>query len=418
MKLFTKKPITPSTIVLLSGVLGLLAYISFTISATVEIDARGRLLAYGSLFSGIVFATSLPNALIPDRLLGTYQLGNASPPSLLNAQLVRWCPWIVSMYIPTIVIAFSELPDSPSDLVHRTLLVSSHLAIVTGTGLYGLATYFAIGPASQQWQEGSSGGWWDALTSYIPTIQPQVPRGLLPALSATSRVFGINILCVVATMYLIRDVGWIHGTWPGLILVGVAFVKLYRLRPHFDRYYYHTNAFYGELLRSGSFITTVKETTPYEALYWVPDRWRPHVWASLVQLERAIPLGRFAAMAMAGIWILSWTNASQAVLSVCLLGILLAKNLSVLTFSRQDLSAMLLRHTMQSVHDWGITRGFVNLKWTVLIAVSLVPVAWLDSGFTWQHGLLWIGADISLSFSLAWIITYATTRNERNVYAG
>lgn len=415
--IFTLKRPT-SAIVLWALLTGLLVYIGFSIAAEATLDQRRRLLAYATLFAAAVFATALPHALIPDRLLNTHQLFNIPPFRLLNIQFKKWRLWILTVSVPIIVITFSDLFLPFGILQVKITLLAAHLSLVFATGFYAFHVYYSIGPQSQQWQEGIQGGWWDRIKALNPAIVVGVPRGLLPALIATAKVFSISVLFVISSMYLGSTFGDLHALWPGLIMLAWSGRKLYQLRIHFDRYYYHTNAFYGEMLRSGSFLSTVKETTPFEALYWVPSRWRPHVWASFVQLERAVPIGRFVVLSILLIWILAWSDVSQPVLSACLLLLIVAKNLSILVFRRGDLAAPLLTHSMQSYFHWSITRGFVNLKWTLPLSVSLLPVAWLDSEFHFSSLGLWTLADIFCSFIFAFCITYGTTYRERPVLSG
>ena len=391
--------------------IGLLAYISISLGAESTLDERRRLLIYAVLFASAVFATALPSALIPDLDLGTHQLFNTSPAQLLANQIKRWRLWIFGVCVPVVLIGFLDIHNPGLDLGSKILWVLSHLFTVAGMGLYSLYVYFSIGPISQQWQEGKKGEWWDKITETNPAIRPSVPRGLLPALSSTTRVFGLAILVTMASMILERDVHPLLMPAPGLLMLGWSLRRVRSLRNQFDRYYYHTNAFYGEVLRAGSFTSEIKETTSYEGLYWIPPRWRPHTWASLVQLERVIPIGRFIVIAIAFLWILSWRNVSIGTLTAYLLLVLVGKNLSILFFNRKDLAAPLLTHTMQSPIEWGITRGFVNLKWTLPLAVGLLPLMWLDSSFDWQVGLLWVIADIMCSFIFALFITYGSERN-------
>ena len=400
-----------SNVVLIALLLGLLAYISISLCAEATFEERRRLLIYAVLFACAVFATSLPSALIPDPLLGTQQLFNTSPSKLLANQIKRWRPWILSVCAPILLIGFVDLHHVDEEIPLKGLWVASHLLTVAGIGLYSLCVYFSIGPTSQQWQEGTKGGWWDKLIELNPTLRPSVPRGLLPALSSTTRVFGVAILVTMLSVILERDVSPLLMPLPGLIMLGWSLRKIRLLRPHFDRFYYHTNAFYGEVLRTGSFTSEVKETTPYKGLYWVPMRWRPHTWASLVQLERVIPIGRFVVIAITFLWILSWRNASVETLTAYLTLVLVGKNLCILFFNRKDLAASLLTHAMQSTLGWSITRGFVNLKWTLSLAVGLLPLTWLDSSVSWQFGLTWVLADMLCSFIFALFITYGSKRN-------
>lgn len=392
-----------------------LAYISISLSAEATLDERRRLLVYAVMFACGVFATALPSALIPDPSLTTQQLFNTSPSQLITNQIKRWRGWIASMSLPVVLIALADLSGPGTALVNKGMWIVAHLLTITAMGIYSLCVYFSIGPVSQKWQEGARGIWW---TNYALEVNPVLPpAGLVPAMSSTVRVFGVGVLVTMASMILESNVQVYLAPIPGFVMLIWSIRKLGILRKSFDRFYYHTNAFYGEILRTGSFTSQVKETTPYNGLYWVPSRWRPHTWASLVQLERALPIGRFVAVAIAFLWILSWRNTSMTTLTAYVTLLIVGKNLSVLVFTRPILAAPLLTHSMQSTFNWGITRGFVNLKWSLSLAVGLLPMVWLDSALSWQTATLWVCADILCSFIFALSITYGTAKRERNAFA-
>ena len=389
-----------------------------SISSEATLEQRRQLIAYATLFACAVYATALPNALIPDRLLNTHQLLNLHPDELQTKQQKRWLIWMLTVSLPVGTIAFADIQSPLDDLTYKTTLAISYLLIVSGMGFYAFHVYFLIGPVSQQWQEGTAGGWWDRIKSINPAIETGTPRGLLPALTATTRVFGLGVLVVVASMYFGRLAGPYHTAWPGVLILALGLRRMYQDRSVFDRYYYHTNAFFSEILRSGSFSSTVKETTAYDALYWVPIRWRAHVWASFVQLERAIPLGRFVVLAILILWILSWRNVTPAVFSACLMLFVVAKNLSILGFTRHDLAPPQMNQFMQSSFNWGITRGFVNLKWTLPLIVGLLPVGWLDTDFSFAALWKWALIDSLCAFIFAMGVTYGTAYRTRNAFSG
>lgn len=403
-----------SNYLLVTLLLMFLAYISINLSAEATLDERRRLLVYAVMFACGVFATALPSALIPDPTLSTQQLFNTSPSELLTNQVKRWKAWIASVCLPVLLIALVDLSGPGTALLNKGIWVISHVLTITAMGVYSLCVYFSIGPVSQKWQEGSKGRWWNNVLEVNPVLPPS---GLVPAMSSTARVFGVGVLITMASMILERDVHAYLTPIPGLLMLIWSLRKLRVLRKDFDRFYYHTNAFYSEFLRTGSFTSQVKETTPYGGLYWVPSRWRPHTWASLVQLERALPIGRFVVVAIVFLWILSWRNASPATLTAYLALLIVGKNLSVLVFSRPILAAPLLTRVMQSTFHWGMTRGFVNLKWSLSLAVGFLPMIWLDTALDWQTASLWVLADILCSFIFAFCITYGTAKRERNAFA-
>ena len=114
---------------------------------------------------------------------------------------------------------------------------------------------------------------------------------------------------------------------PGLLLLAWSAETLRRLLPAYDRAFYATNAFYSEIFRrAGGVRVADREPIPYRAVYWAPRRWKPSVWASLLQLDRKLPLGRFIALGHVALWLLFFRDAAPDTIAVYLVLFIAAKN--------------------------------------------------------------------------------------------
>ena len=189
------------------------------------------------------------------------------------------------------------------------------------------------------------------------------------------------------------------------------------MRRTFDRAYYSTNAFYGEVLGGGPGGVAVREPVALETLYWVPTRWRPATWASLRQLDRMLPLGRFVLIGHVLFWALAFQNVSGPLIHSYLLLMVLAQNGACLLLSQRVAAPPAFQITMQAPLDWAITRFFVNLRWALPLALSLSLVALFDADLLWADVLLWTGLDLLVAGLLAAGVTYRTEGVVRRRYA-
>lgn len=410
-----KPPLSPVNRALYLLLLLALGYISFVVADHTDAESRKKLIAYCSLFAIAIFSTSLPNALFPDRFLAVHQLMNTSPRQLLATQLRRWLPIVAGLLLPPVIIGFFDPGNWTGQLTDKVAHTVASLLIITSMGLYSVMHYYKIGPRSQSWREGTSGQTWDKMVEYNPNfINIGLPRGLMPAFFATSHVFILGTIATIATLKIADLFGPVVMQAPAVLLLGWTLWTNREARQVFDRYYYHTNAFYDEMFRRGSIRVSDRPPVSYEAVYWVPGTWRAHTWASLVQLDRVFPVGRFMTIMLVVYWIVTLQNPPGTLIStVYLLIVLVAKNLTVYVLTRRRLAPDLIEATFQSNAGWSMTRFFVNLRWTAPLCAALCLVAWLSENFSYADALGWTALDVALSFGFAWAITYATFKFQR-----
>lgn len=410
-----KQPTSLPNRILFGLLLGVVIYFSLSASSGQTLEARKTIMGYCTLFACALFATSLPNALIPDALLSLHQLVNTSPTQLLRNQFTRWAPWIGSMLIPPVLIAFYDPGGWSETLGAKLLLVFANMATVLAMGIYSFCFYYSIGPNAQRWQEGTAGGWYDKLVAFDPRLRDAVPlpRGLIPALTATSNIFMTGVAIVIIQLYLARDAGTIHVLWPALALLAWSLHKLRDLHRSFDAAYYHTNAFYREIFQRGSLRTEERAAIVYDAVYWVPRKWRSHAWMNLVQLDRVMPIGRFLVIGIVVLWVMIWQGVNPTYVTSYLLLLIAVKNLASLVLSRKDLNPPSFQHLFQSRIDWSLTRFFINIRWTLPLFIGLISLSWLHPAFSVEAAVAWTLLDIILSFAFAWTITYAVTSQSR-----
>lgn len=398
--------------------LGVLCYVAALLGAAVDIDVRTGLLRYWSLLSAGALATAFPHVLLPDRRVPLLQMLNRSPARLLIYQVGRWAPVVGLFVVPAALLAFFDPGRYGQDLVVKGVRLVEHLLVIAGAGAYSFAQYVTIGARSQAWQDGRKGQWYRSVKTHGPAgSQFAVPDGLVPALLVTGRVFIVALAAVIAAAYLEPLAAGLVAWGPGAILCAVAAVRIGQARGAYDRHFYHTNAFYREVLGGGGAYVQARSPITYDAVYWVPHRWRPATWASLRQLDRVLPLGRLVALGHGLLWMLFLQGVGPTVITAYLLLFIVAQNAACYMLTRPALAPSAFQVAHQSPFDWGMTRFFVNLRWALPFALSLLVVALFDRTFGLGDVLFWTGLDVAVALGSAVLVTWAHEGTVRRRYA-
>jgi hypothetical protein len=388
---------------------GGLAYLFAALAADGTASLRDVLLRYAFVAAG-VFAIAPPHLLLPDRAAGWLQLLNPSPRALLGRQGRPWMFTVAAFLVPPVVLAFEIGGAWVQPLVEVVL-------VVLGVGVYAYNHYTVIGPVSQAWQEGRAGGWYRRLVEKDERADMHIPHGLVPTVLASARIFGLAAAVILATALLVSYGPALLALLPPVALLGYATLRLIRRVPQYDHDFYCTNALYAELMTSGGPRESQREPIRYDAVYWAPASLRPHVWAGLRQLDRRLPLGRLFALGVIGLWVLFVRDASAGAIAGYLGLMLLAKNAAVGLLTAEPLAPRAFDLALQRPAGWTATRFFVNLRWTLPLALALALVAFFDASFTLAHVALWVGVDLVLALLTAWLATYAAEVRYRRRFA-
>jgi hypothetical protein len=383
--------------------LAIVGYAAVLLAGGASLDQRVALLRVMTLLGAGLLAVAAPHLLFPDRRASLIQLLNPSSPSLLTYQLGRWGPAVGLALLPCALLAVFA-PAAPwAEGVARLTYGMQALLVIGGTGLYSLAHYATLGATCQAWREGRRGQWYRRQRDEMGQGFA-VPAAMVPAVLASARIFGLAVVVVVATVYVGR------ATTPGVGLAlaatyaGWGAWRLLRLRRAYDRQFYQTNALYAETI-GGDAQVEARSPMPYDALYWVPERWRPAAWASLRQLDRVLPLGRLVALGHLLLWILLAQGVPASVRAGYLLLLVLGPNAAAYALARPALAPSSWQLTMQSTADWVGTRFFVNLRWAPPLLASLLLVALFSDTFPWWAAVGWTGLYVAVAFVAALITT-------------
>lgn len=396
--------------------LGILGYVAAQLGAEVPLEVRTGLLRYWTILSTATLAAAVPHVLLPDARVSLLQLLNRAPNRLLVYQLGRWAPIIALFALPAVLLAFYDPGRWSVDVATKGVHLIGHLLIMVGVGGYSLIHYMTLGARSQAWQEGRAGHWY---ATAVDTAGQgvSVPRGLVPALFATGHIFLVALAAILGAAYLGPIAAGLAAWAPGAAVCLLAGARVWQVRAAYDRHFYHTNAFYRELLGGGGLRAEARDPIAYEAIYWVPHRWRPAVWASLRQFDRVLPLGRLVALGHGLLWVLFWQGVSTSVIAAYLLLFSVAQHAACYVLIRPPVAPPRFQIVHASPAHWMMVRFFVNLRWVLPVALSLGAVALLDAAFTGRDVLFWTGLNLALALGTAALVTGMHELTVRRRYA-
>ena len=382
-----------------------LGYVCAVSVTGADLEGRIRGMRYWTLLAMAVYAIAAPHVLLPDRHLRLMQRVNKPPIGLLRHQLAQWQPVIWVFVLPAFVLAFWDPGSFSQHVAAKAEMLFSTASILFGVATYSFVRYVRIGPLSQSWQEGSKGDWYRTIKENSPGGFA-VPEGMVPAMLATQRVYGMGLITLVTSAYLGQSIHPLLAFAPGLSLLVWTIFLLKSGADQHDRAYYATNAFYSEIFRStGGVRTSIRESLPFKAVYWSPARFKPHLWASLSQFDRVLPLGRLMAAAHALLWVLFYIDASTTTVAAYLLLLISAKNAASHVLTRPALTPLPFHLSRQSPAGWIMTRFLVNLRWTFPLLMSLLLVAAFDPTLSYPEALGWTVLDTVMGLATATLFT-------------
>jgi len=370
--------------------IGLLALLAAYASDGVE--DRANFVRRLNIWIAFGLGIATPHILLPDPHLRLLQLANPTGRRLTLHQLARWLPILLTLTAPAIII--SARPP-----VDWALMAEGVLATLA-VGLLAFDAYARVGTRSWDWQDDRRGGWLKGFIQRAPAFKLFVPYGLVPGLALTLWVALAGASLAIFGQATGGDLASLSAAW-----VGIFGAIWFKARRPFAADFYATNGFWAETFQSATGTEEEREPAPFSAMYWVPAPLKPSVWALLVSLDRRLPLGRFILVGLAVVVGLAASGAPAGVQGAALALLIVAKNAaSALTASASVLPRP-WSLSVQSAMRWFAARVFVNLRWTLLIAVAALLVGWL--GDPPGSLLAWIGMDVLVSVVAAALVTLA-----------
>ncbi len=363
---------------------------------------RTVLFRYLAMAFAACMAFITPHLLFPDSDKTLILQLNPSPRRLFLHQLVKLrALWLFGI-MAAAVIAFGDSTAPAQEFHEKTRLFATGILALTAIMIYALYRFVTIGERSQRWNEGKSGR---RLFETLDSVGKSTPldAGMLPTFMSTIMVTFVGMMSVVVAAAIPQ----VHlAVLPFVLFLGYAGFRLSREIVRFDRLYYQSDAFYDELFTNPVNGTREsREPATYDAIYWVPSRWRAAVWTQIIQLDRKRPMGRIIALLSFTYWLLIWLGTPDSWHTGWLVFWVLAKNMLAWPVAGSSLSPPVFHWWMMPPGDWVIARFFLQTRWTLALILTVAAAALFSSAVSWQSVPVWAVADVVVSAASAWLIT-------------
>ena len=397
-----KKYVTPARRVM-AVVPGLVLILALGwLSHDLSPNERVVLLRYMAMAFAGVMAFVTPHLLFPDTDKTLILQLNLSPRHLFLHHLVKLRPLWIFATAALLVIAFGDVSNPAGYVTEKLQLFGTGIIALSAIILYALYRFVTIGELSQRWNEGKIGRKMFTSMEKIGKSTP-VGAGMYPTFISTILVTFVGMMSVVIAAAIPHP---ILSIIPFALFAGYAGLQLYHQGSHYDRLYYQSDAFYDELFTNPSTgMRDSREPAGYEAIYWVPQRWRPAVWSQIIQLDRKRPMGRIIALLSFTYWLLIWLGVPEAWFSGWLVFWVFSKNMLAWPASDSRISPPVFHWWMMPPHDWVIARFFMQIRWTLTLFLTIGIAAVMSGAVAWTEVFAWTLFDLVISAGTAWMIT-------------
>jgi hypothetical protein len=341
-----------------------------------------------SLTALIAFLT--PYILFPDRNLAVIQLGNFSPISIRSYILKKIIRLTWPIYLLIFVIFFGDLQTPLNFLLDKFIQFISSILFLTGVMLFSIVRYAKSGKSSQFWKESAKEKGKKVFSEYLK--YQQVDPSSLPSLINTILVFSVGAISIVVGAVVQQNFGLFFELIFYLIIFiyGVYFLKKYTYS--LDRNYYLSDAFFREFFGSGSKAEEATSKREVEQLWWVPARFKMHVWQFLLQIDRKIPAGRAVAAGHCAVWFIAYQRPDPQFLTIIWILFALAHQLFTIMSIQKEIAPYWMLRWVDSSSVWTLSRFWMQLRWLVplLISMNLQYFLFAVPGYTEQSIILLI----------------------------
>lgn len=369
-----------------------------------DLDPADRMVLFRYLAmafaGGMAFIT--PHLLFPDADKTLILQLNLSPRHLFLHHLAKLRPLWLFAVAALLIITFGDLNQPIAHFSEKTRLFTTGLIALTAIMMYALYRFVTIGALSQNWNEGKAGKWMFVSMEKIGKSTP-LDAGMFPTFISTILVTFTGMMSVVISAAVPHP----HlGILPFVLFAAYSGYRLTKEIPRYDRLYYQSDAFYDELFTNP--VTGLKESrepASYDAIYWVPQRWRAAVWTQIIQIDRKRPMGRIIALLTFTYWLLIWLGVPETWHSAWMVFWILSKNMLAWPTTDPRISPPVFHWWMMPPRDWMIARFFLQVRWTLTLFLTVGAAALLSGPVGWNAVWFWIMFDVLASAASAVILT-------------
>lgn len=320
-----------------------------------------------SLIALIAFLT--PYILFPDKNLAVIQLGNLSASSIRTYFLKKIWRIVWPVYLLIFLIFFGDLQTPFTFLFEKFVLFAGSMFLLNGVILISIVRYSKSGKSSQFWKESAKGERQKMFSEYLK--YQQVDPSSLPSLINTILVFFVGSISIVIGAVIQQNIGLFFELifFLFIFVYGIYFLK--RHTYSLDQNFYASDAFFREFFGSGLKREEALSKREVGQLWWVPARFKMHVWQFLLQIDRKIPAGRAVAAGHAAVWFIAYQRPDPQFLTIIWVLFALAHQLFTIMSIQQDMSPYWMLRWIDKASIWTLSRFWMQLRWLMPLLLSM-----------------------------------------------
>ena len=374
--------------------LSAVAVVALAVVSTDGLDAAGRerLMRVWGIVASAGMAVGAQYALYPSPVARRLQLSNPSGGRLMALQLGRWIPVPFALAVGIGAVGWPDVT-----------LAAEGVLFMLAVGGYAFARVAPLGRSVRQWETGERGGRYRAIKRFDPRVGFLVPDALVPGMLRTGEVFLAGGVLAIAGQAVGAGLGALVAP---VALLALAIVLTLRLRARFDEAFWTSHGVWADAFRQVELVEG-REPLRYAAVYWAPEQLRPSVWAGLVSMDRRLPLGRVAALALAVVAVVHLADAGPGPEAGALALTIVGLNGAVALSSRDDLLPPALAYRLGGVFRWTAARFLMNLRWWPPLAATFLLLIWLTPDVGWGDLAVWSAVDLGTALGFALLVTLA-----------
>tara|TARA_R100001143_G_scaffold63605_1_gene73797 strand:- start:14918 stop:16090 length:1173 start_codon:yes stop_codon:yes gene_type:complete len=334
-----------------------------------SLDDRIITTRYLLLILAAMTAFSAPYLLFPDRNSTLLQLGNVTSENLMIYVMKRIMKLIWPIYLLIAVMMLGDIHAAGQFLNSKFIYLLTVYLIFTGLILISIARYIKSGLDSQFWKESDRGR--EIRKKMADYAKYPIDPGSIPSLLNTIWITTLGFAMIIISAIIGQSWSGYGVLFLSAIFFIVSVIYIYANTDSMLKDFYASNAFFLEFF--GSNLKGEDLTSKHEVahLWWVPSRFKVHVWQFLVQIDRKIPAGRVVFTGHLLIWFFAYQRPEQEfIAAVWILFAIIHHLFLVLTF-QVEMSPGWLHRWLASGWVWLGSRFWMQLRWVIPLLLSM-----------------------------------------------
>ena len=310
-----------------------------------------------------------PYLLFPDKYRSVMQLANPDGSAIWRHLYGKMNLIVLTGAVLLIFMALGGIFSGSGKFLEIALPAAGSILFLSAILRLACYRYLQSGPDSQFWSESEKGRRYRKKAADL--FKYPLDPGSIPSLMNTVLIFLTGSLLILLGTILFETVSIWSETLLYCIFYLFTYIMIQRQRMSVVRYYYSTNAFFGEFFRENQ-DGDVKQTAPTaDQLWWVPARLQPHVWQLTLQTDRILPAGRMIAAGHAAMLFIAYQNPGADLLLMLWAGFALLHHLLIPLSARADVAPGWLTQWVAGFGIMVLSRAWMQVRWVLPLLVGM-----------------------------------------------